>query len=263
LQSENDKNKMSRENFVSNTLSRKRFQEILHLFHQSTQQLGDDRNKIKIVTYDDRKLVVKSFKTPNFINKIAYRFFRKSKATRSYYNAQYLVKNNIGTPSPIAYIEQFSGVGLQESYYVSAYAAHDFTYREITNDEELQDKVNILQQFSKFMFDMHDAGIYFLDHSPGNTLIKKDGNNYHFSLVDLNRMKFYNIPYEDRLKNFERLSPKKWMYEVMGTAYARLSDEDAHTTIETMWKYTLEFQKAFHKKKRVKHKLKGIFSRTR
>jgi serine/threonine protein kinase len=251
--------KMSREKFVSSTLSRKRFQEILHLFHESTEKLGDDRNKIKIVTYEDQKLVVKSFKTPNFINKIAYGFFRKSKAARSYYNAQYLEQHGIGTPSPVAYLEKLSGVGLHKSYYVSSYADHDFTYREITNDENLQDKEHILKQFSKFMYDMHEAGIYFLDHSPGNTLIKKDGDQYHFSLVDLNRMKFYNIPYQDRLKNFERLAPKKWMYTIMGTEYARLSNEESQKTIENMWKYTQEFQEAFHKKKRMKKKLKGIF----
>ena len=251
--------KMSREKFVSGTLSRKRFQEILDLFHQSTQQLGDDRNKIKVVTYQGEKLVVKSFRTPNFINKIAYRFFRKSKAARSFYNAQYLEQHGIGTPSPIAFLEQLTALGLHESYYVSAYANHDFTYREIINDDQLQDKENILKQFSKFMYDMHEAGIYFLDHSPGNTLIKKVGGDYKFSLVDLNRMKFYDIPYEDRLKNFERLSPKKEMYEVMGAEYALLSEQDPQTTIETMWKYTQQFQEAFHRKKRMKKKIKGIF----
>ncbi|MFT5926364.1 MAG: hypothetical protein ACI9WL_001110, partial [Rubritalea sp.] len=39
--------KMSKEKFISSRLSRKRFQEILLLFHQSTEKLGDDRNKIK------------------------------------------------------------------------------------------------------------------------------------------------------------------------------------------------------------------------
>jgi hypothetical protein len=250
---------MSREKFVSSTLSRKRFQEILLLFNESTQQLGDDRNKIKIVTHDGKKLVVKSFKTPNFINKIAYRFFRKSKAARSYHNAQYLEKNGIGTPTPVAYLEQLSALGLHESYYVSTYTDHDFTYREITNDDELEDKENILIQFTQFMFKMHEAGIYFLDHSPGNTLIKKEGDQYQFYLVDLNRMKFYDIPYEDRLKNFERLSPKKWMYNIMGTEYARLTENESTTTIEIMWKYTQEFQEAFHKKKRMKKKIKGVF----
>lgn len=252
---------MSKENFVSDSLSRKRFQEILLLFDQSSSQLGDDRNTIKVIDYDGKKLVVKSFRTPNFINKIAYRFFRKSKAARSYYNAQYLEKNNIGTPSPVAYLEQFSSVGLNKSYYVSEYANHDFTYREITNDTNLVDKENILIQFSQFMFKMHEAGVYFLDHSPGNTLITKEGEMYHFSLVDLNRMKFYDIPYEDRLKNFERLSPKKWMYEIMGKEYARISGQDVEYTIETMWKHTQDFQEAFHKKKRLKKKLKGIFKK--
>ncbi|MEN8815526.1 MAG: lipopolysaccharide kinase InaA family protein [Nonlabens sp.] len=252
---------MGREKFVSSTLSRKRFQEILLLFNKSTEQLGDDRNKIKIVTYEGQNLVVKSFRTPNFINKIAYRFFRKSKAARSYYNALYLERNEIGTPSPVAYLEQLSAVGLHESYYVSAYTDHDFTYREITNDDDLKDQENILIQFTQFMFKMHEAGVYFLDHSPGNTLIKKVGDQYQFYLVDLNRMKFYDIPYEERLKNFERLSPKKWMYDIMGAEYARLTANDATTTIETMWKYTQEFQEAFHKKKLMKKKLKGIFKK--
>lgn len=250
---------MGKERFVSSTLSRKRFQDVLNLFYASKQQLGDDRNLIKIVNYDGQKLVVKAFKIPNFINKIAYRFFRKSKAARSYYNAQYLEKHGIGTPAPVAFLEKVSGWGFYDSYYVSAYYDHDFTFREITNDENLANKERILIQFTRFMYNMHEAGIYFLDHSPGNTLIKRANGVFTFALVDLNRMKFYDIPYEHRLKNFERLSPKKWMYEIMGTEYAKLSGTDAQQTIATMWQHTQDFQAAFHKKKRFKKKLKSIF----
>jgi hypothetical protein len=252
---------MSREKFVSTTLSRKRFQEILHLFHESTEKLGDDRNKIKIVTYDNQKLVVKSFKTPNFINAIVYRFFRKSKAARSYYNAQYLKKNHIGTPAAVAFLESLSFIGLDKSYYVSAYAAHDFTFRALIGDDSLENKEDILIQFASFMYKMHEAGVYFLDNSPGNTLILKKGNKYEFSLVDLNRMKFYDIPYGERLKNFERLAPYKWMYDIMGKEYASLSGRDEKETINVMWRYTHKFQEAFYRKKRFKKRWKKILGK--
>ena len=49
------------------------------------------------------------------------------------------------------------------------------------------------------------------------------------------------------------------MYEVMGAEYALLSKQDPQTTIETMWKYTQQFQEAFHRKKRMKKKIKGVF----
>ena len=38
------------------------------------------RNKIKAINLNDKPLCIKSFKRPNVINRIAYTFFRKSKA---------------------------------------------------------------------------------------------------------------------------------------------------------------------------------------
>jgi hypothetical protein len=196
---------------------------------------------------------------PNLVNKVAYKFFRPSKAARSYRNAEYLLKNDIGTPAPLGYLEKTSLLGFKESYYVSDFVEHDFTYREIINDANLDNKEEILRQFTRFIFKMHEAQIYFLDNSPGNTLIAKSDQGYDFYLVDLNRMKFYDISYEDRLKNFERLSPEKWMYKIMGDEYAVLSGNDSEKAIETMWYYTEQFQSKFHRKKQLKKKLKGMF----
>ncbi len=65
-----------------------------------------ERNSIKIFDLKDKKLNIKSFKVPNVINRITYRFFRKSKAERSFKYAQYLLSKNIGTPTPYAYAEE-------------------------------------------------------------------------------------------------------------------------------------------------------------
>lgn len=252
---------MSREKFVSSSLSRKRFQEILDLFHDSDCHLGNPRNTIRIVEYKGQKLVVKSFKIPNLINKFVYRFFRPSKAARSYENALYLLDHGIGTPQPTGYLEYKETLSLKQSYYVSDFVAHDFTYRELINDPSLENKEEILRQFTRFIFKMHEARIYFLDNSPGNTLISKTTHGYQFYLVDLNRMKFYDIPYEDRLKNFARLSPEKWMYAIMGDEYAKLMGKDSEEAIEKMWHYTVQFQEKFHRKKRMKKKLRNLLGK--
>ena len=69
---------------------------------------------------------------------------------------------------------------------------------------------------------MHENNIEFLDHSPGNTLIKLNEGDYQFYLVDLNRMNFKTLSLEERIKNFARLTPNKQMVEVMSEEYARL-----------------------------------------
>ncbi|MFY8066697.1 MAG: lipopolysaccharide kinase InaA family protein [Flavobacterium sp.] len=212
---------------------------------------------VRHILNNGEEIVIKSFKIPNFINKIIYRFFRKSKAKRSFEYATILMNKGIGTPKPIAFFEYFDIVGLNESYYVSEYIKSDLTYRELVQTD-YPDGENILRQFTRFSYEMHQKGIEFLDHSPGNTLIKYDGNcNYSFYLVDLNRMKFHDkIDFHTRMKNLSRLTPKKEMIKIMSNEYAKLSGEDEKTVFQAMWKFTEDFQYRFHRKKRFKKKLK-------
>jgi hypothetical protein len=65
------------------------------------------RNTIKLFELEGYTINIKSFKVPNLINKIAYKYFRKSKARRSYEYAVRLLENGIGTPKPIAFFENF------------------------------------------------------------------------------------------------------------------------------------------------------------
>lgn len=46
------------------------------------------------------------------------------------------------------------------------------------------------------------------------------------------------------------------MIEVMSNEYAKLSRENETLVFETMWKQTADFQFRFHRKKRIKKKLK-------
>jgi hypothetical protein len=234
---------------------------ILHFDSQGIV-LYEGRNVVKVFNLSTTSINIKRFKKPNLVNSFAYRFVRKSKAQRSFEYATILLEKGIETPDPIAFFENYSSTGFKYSYYVSAHLKVDFTFRALIYDERIENREDILRQYTRFVYKIHEAGVYFMDNSPGNTLIIMEGKIASFFLVDLNRMKFYTVPYEDRLKNFERLSPEKWMYEIMGDEYARILGKNSMEVIEKMWNYTEQFQEKFHKKKRFKKKLKALLGKS-
>ena len=217
------------------------------------------RNSIKIFDFQDKKVNIKSFKVPHLINKIAYKYFRKSKAKRSFEYATILLEKGIGTPKPIAYFENYDTIGLKDSYYVSEHLQCDLTFRELVEIPDYPENDTILREFTKFSFDLHQKGIEFMDHSPGNTLIKKRNEGiYDFFLVDLNRMDFHEtMDFDSRMENLSHLTPKKEMIKVMSNEYAKLYTNQTESEIfEKMWFFTNDFQERFAKKKRLKKKLK-------
>lgn len=249
-------------NFKVNPIFIKSSSSILNIiksFNHSGDLFGNgQRNIIKLFDLDGKTINIKSFKIPNLINKIAYNYLRKSKARRSFEYATILLEKGIGTPQPIAYLENFNWLGLRDSYYVSEHLVTELTYRELVEIPDYPDRENILRQFTRFSFELHEKGIEFLDHSPGNTLIKKktDGN-YEFFLVDLNRMEFHkSMSFETRMKNLCRLTPLKEMVAIMSNEYAKLYTESEQKTFDTLWKFTAEFQEQFFRKRRLKKKLK-------
>jgi Lipopolysaccharide kinase (Kdo/WaaP) family len=234
--------------------------EIINNFNANGILFGDgQRNKIKLFELEGKTINIKSFKIPHLINKIAYKYFRKSKARRSFEYATTLLEKGIGTPQPIAYFENYDFIGLKDSYYVSEQLKCDLTYRELVEIPDFPDHETILRQFIQFSFDLHEKGIEFLDHSPGNTLIKKNAEgNYDFFLVDLNRMNFHNsMDFDSRMRNLSHLTPKKEMIAVMSNEYSKLYTTQSETEIfEKMWLYTNDFQESFARKRRLKKKLK-------
>ncbi|WP_025742989.1 lipopolysaccharide kinase InaA family protein [Aquimarina pacifica] len=218
--------------------------------------LGDgDRNVIKVVGLGTKKYTIKSFKIPNFINQVVYRFFRKSKAERSYQYANKLLELGINTPFPVAYQIEGSSLLFKKSFYISELVSCDLTYRELSSNLDLPNHEDMLRAFTRFTHDLHKNGINFLDHSPGNTLIKKVGNDYEFYLVDLNRMNFGEMDFETRIKNFSKLTIHESIVRVMSNEYSKCTGEDENTIFNLMWAETQEFQERFYRKKRWKNRI--------
>jgi hypothetical protein len=231
----------------------KAIQAVIESFDASEERIiKQNRNTLKLFQLGDKQINVKSFKVPNIFNQVVYKYFRKGKAQRSFEYAEKLIEFSIGTPQPIAYFEDSTNVLFGRSYYVSEQLHYDLTYRELITDFDYPDYDNILRAFTRFTFELHEKGIEFLDHSPGNTLIVKEKDTYKFYLVDLNRMKFGTLDFTTRMTNFARLSKHKSMVETMSDEYAKCVNRPYDLVFNTMWNEVQKFRASIERKKKLK-----------
>ena len=220
----------------------------------SNRIIYDQRNVIFLVNFEDHDYVVKSFKQPNIINRIAYRYFRASKAKRSF---QYsLILGSDITPTPIAYIENVESYFLGKSYYISKYFNYDYTIHEVLIDKKLEDRSRILEQFASFTYKLHEGKILHHDYSHGNILIKKplsEDENYIFKIIDINRMEFITLSMNKRLDNFSRINADDSDMKIIMSQYAKLTDANPEVAFEKAKFYRDDF----YKKRAIKNKLRG------
>ncbi len=193
------------------------------------------RNVIKIFDVKGMLLNFKSFKQHNIINRHVYKFYRKSKAHRSFEYAHMLIGKNYHTPRPVAYIENHDFIGLTSSYYISEQLEDVWTLDRVLHDHSFPDREKIIKEYTRLMFRLHNDGIQFLDNSPNNFLIRKEDNNYSIYLVDLNRMNFYDsIDLTKRLNNFARLTNNPEIIDIIAEEYANLYGTSKDICIKTI-----------------------------
>lgn len=164
-------------------------------FEREGDVLYHMRNCIKKIAVGDGWVWnVKSFKVPHPLNRFIYRYFRKSKAERSYSNAMRLLQHGVDTPAPIAWVVEQNALGISHSYYISEQLSFDCDLHGLL-DEPPADFEELLRGYAQFVYSFHSKGIYFLDLSVGNTLIVRNpGGGARYYLVDLNRVWFYDRP---------------------------------------------------------------------
>ena len=235
------------------------FEAIRKIFAGDDHSIHKARNELKIIELDGIKTVVKSFKIPHVLNRIVYTYFRKSKAYKSYHNALRLEELGISTPKPIALIEFFESGLLGESFFIAECFEYDFTIRTPLL-EPLEDRDAIFKAFAAYTYDLHQKGVWHLDYSPGNILIKRTDKGYQFSIVDINRMEFRPITALEGCENFNKLWASDEELEIMGREYARLSGFNVAVTIAEMKKHNNVNKRVKNFKKRLKNLLKGDFS---
>lgn len=228
---------------------------IQEIFKNSEESIHKARNELKIIELHGIKCVVKSFKVPHLLNRVAYTFFRDGKAKKSFLNATKLISLDVSTPEPIGIIEFFKNSLLSESYFISIYEPYDFTIREVFH-HKVDDVKKILQEFTRFTFMIHTKGVWHVDYSLGNILITKQKNEYKFSLVDINRMQFKEISPKEGLKNFNKFWAKdKNDLITIATEYAKESHFDREEAQDIVIKEAQKLEASVNLKRKFKGKV--------
>ncbi|MDR2123244.1 MAG: Kdo domain containing protein [Flavobacteriaceae bacterium] len=226
---------------------------IIDSFPNYTDILGNpERNVIKKIPFRSDFITVKSFKRPYLINKIIYKYFRKSKAIRSFEHGQKLLELGILNPEPVACVENSDLMGITSSYYISGYVPYDFTLREVYEQPDAYECVKAYARFSHYV---HTKGVYIKDNTPGNTLVIRKNDSYDMYLVDLNRMEFHEeLSFDIKMKSLSNNIKEQPFLDVFMEEYSRVSGypfEDVKTRIAF-------FQKRFDAKIKLKARFKFI-----
>ncbi len=222
----------------------------IYFDQEQNRTIHDKRNIIKIIAFENKKYVVKSFKKPHLLNQFAYGLFRDGKAKKSYFNS---IKILDFVPAPIGYIEFKKRGRLKESYFISEPFEYDFTIREPLTSKEYPNKEEIYHAFAKFTYQLHKKGVLHLDYSPGNILIKEHHGAYEFKVIDVNRMLFKQLSTQERLENFAKLWATDEDLGVIIKAYAKIANLDGASSL----KIALQASQKHKDKKNFKKRLKG------
>lgn len=177
--------------YENSSLLKDFMQKLPSTFEKEGVLLFKARNTIKkFVLSDGQEIVVKKYKTPIFLQRVVYSYFRKTKAERAFVNAAELMRRGIDTPENIAWASEWEGGLFHTGYFVS----------DVNNSPAIEDELStcdnynkaLAEDFAQFVVTLHSKGILHKDLNCSNVIYKSLSEGSHeFSLIDNNRMKFY------------------------------------------------------------------------
>ncbi len=211
---------------------------------------------------------VKAFRRASFWKSIGARY-RGSAARRSWETAGLFQQNGIGTPAPIAYLDQWRLGRLEKSFYLSenlpyAYSFRDELIRLYKMDPHCEKILALLQCVAEAIRKMHDAGLIHYDLGNQNILLHRqgDGRWHDVRFVDLNRARVRKNP--------------SWRHRARDISRIHLPSEFLRIFIEmyfghkvpprefTRWERCYRRRFAFHSRsRRFRHPFRALKQRTK
>lgn len=208
------------------------------------------RNEIRLTEVSGHKLVIKSFRRINVISRALFAVTGVTKARMAYENALRLLEKGISTPDPVGFTDIFRNGLAAESYYVCLFT--DATPAAQLFSAPLDESIAPLKAFARFTFLMHSKGVFHEDYNLGNVFYTAEENGYQFSLVDINRVRFYEYSFSRGLKNLRRLYLPDERLNIIGTEYALASRMEVASTVGLLFQYQEKFRSRIAMKTAVK-----------
>lgn len=197
-----------------------------HIFDTEGKTIYAGRNMVKSFTGNYGEWIVKRYKKPNFIQRVVYTFFRKSKALRAYLFAGRLGELGIDTPEGVAVVE-CNKCGLFHTGYFISTACHDASlYAPLV--AAVQFDKSAASALAAFLVTMHEKGFLHGDLNLSNILYRiSDIGTYHFTVIDTNRSVFKSdVTPEECLENLKRVTHRRDLLQYIVRKYAALRGWD-------------------------------------
>lgn len=199
------------------------------------------RNEIRVFNVSGKELNVKRYRVPAFFNRLVYSFFRKPKGERAFEYPALLAAAGIDTPEAIAYIEERRGGLIAYSYFISPQISQGKDIYWL-GDADPAGLADFIHDFARFAARMHEAGVLHLDFSPGNILCcKAEDGTWHFTVIDINRMRFGAVDVRRGCENFARLWGQPGFFRALAREYAAVRGADP----EQCERWTMEARNRF------------------
>jgi len=193
--------------------------ELPDTFSSSGEIIHNARNQIRVYNVNGRRVNVKKFCIPPIVNRILYSWgWRIPKAKKTFLNANEIVKRGFQTPQPYGYIIERNGWLINFSYFVSEQADHlkPMGYKN--------HPLPLIKALAAYTVQLHQKGLVHIDYTPNNILFAEQDGNFTFSLVDINRFRFYKaeVPTAAVLTNLMKPFHDDEQIKRFATEYARL-----------------------------------------
>ncbi len=216
------------------------------------QTIYSKRNVVKRFQVEKNVcLIVKRYKIPNLIQRLAYTLYRKSKAERAYDYATRILQKGIETPKPIAFIEIYQRGLFTYSYFIST--EDNRSSCDVLLDSSFQDSEKLVDKLVDFIVSLHDKGIMHGDLNLSNILYCEEDGQYSFAVIDTNRSRFIEHPSMSQcLKNLMRMTHDFAVSAKIVAVYANKRGWDERKSVE----YVRKEIEAFEHRNDLKHSFK-------
>lgn len=180
--------------------------------------IHNSRNQIRVFEENGLSVNIKKYCIPPIVNRILYSLgWRTPKAKATYQNAVKILANGLLTPRPFGYILQRQAGLLNFSYFISE------QIKDMQPMGYKQHPLPFIRALAEYTADMHKKGMLHLDYTPNNILFSEKDGKYTFSLVDINRFRFYKgeVPLNAVLTNLMKPFHDDGQIQTFVTEYAR------------------------------------------
>jgi len=160
------------------------------------------------VQHSGETLCVKGFRYRGFVYSLL-NLFQKSRALKSWINANGFIVRGILTPQPLAMIEKRCGPLVRENFYLCRWLekAPELNTYIIGRQWVEPDKKQFIRCLAETVVKLHAQGIYHGDLKSNNILVRENNASWDFFFIDLDRVSFTRpLTLERRANNLAQIN---------------------------------------------------------